>query len=473
MSAPREPLRIVTLSTVDLGGGAERIARELHESYASAGENSWLAVGTKRGRDPCTVQLPNRERRSAWTRAWMSAADALPAHGAGFRAAQVLREVVADPVRWVERERGREDFDFPGTSAVLALGGGTPDALHFHNLHGGYFDLGLLPELTRAAPAILSLHDAWMLSGHCAHSFDCGRWETGCGSCPALWIYPAVPRDATAFNWQRKRDIFARSRMHVAVPCEWLADRVRRSMLMPAAGELRVIPYGVNLDVFRPANKAAVRAELGLDPSRPVALVFANALRERSWKDSELFRGALERLGGAAAGAQWIALGETGPDLQVGAARLRRVASEPDDRKFARWYQAADVYVHPARADTFPLVVLEALACGTPVIGNAVGGVPEQIASDALLAGGRAGVQRCDATGVVVPAHDAAALAAAIDGVIALDAAGLATLSENAVRTARQKFDRRRHERDYLEWIYALVAERPRAGGSRETGEDL
>jgi glycosyltransferase involved in cell wall biosynthesis len=465
------PLTIVTVSTSDLGGGAERIARELHESYATAGEDAWLAVGTKRGDDANTVRLPNRERRSAWTRAWMAAADALPQRGAGFHVASALRDVVADPLRWAARRRGREDFDFPATTALLALHGRTPDLLHLHNLHGGFFDLRELPRLTARVPAILSLHDAWMLSGHCAHSFDCGRWETGCGSCPALWIYPSVPRDATAFNWRRKRQVFANSQLHVAVPCAWLADRVRRSMLMPATRELRVMPYGVNLDVFRPADKRAARVELGLDPSHPVVLVFANALRERTWKDSEAFRGALERLSGAAAGAQWIALGEEGPDLHVGAVRLRRVAPEPDDRRFARWYQAADAYVHPARADTFPLVVLEALACGTPVIGTAVGGVPEQIASASFIGGARDGVGHDAATGAVVPAGDPHALAAAIEGVLALDPTAHATLSANAARTAVLKFDRRRHERDYLGWIHALVAERSGAGASRDIKE--
>jgi glycosyltransferase involved in cell wall biosynthesis len=466
MTTVRRPLTVVTVNTWDSGGGAERIARELHQSYQAAGEDAWLAVGTALGTDPRTVRLPNRERRSAWTRAWMAAADALPQRGAGFHLARTLRDMVADPVRWAARRSGREDFDFPGTAALLGLHGRTPDLLHLHNLHGGYFDLREVPRLTERVPTILSLHDAWMLSGHCSHSLGCGRWETGCGSCPALWIYPAVPRDATAFNWERKRDIYARSRLHVAVPCEWLADRVRRSMLMPAVRELRVIPFGVDLDVFRAADRPSVRAGLGLDPSRRVMLVAANALRERTWKDSEAFRGALERLRGEAAAAQWIALGEEGPDLQVGAVRLRRVAMESDDRQLSRWYQAADAYVHPARADTYPLMVIEALACGTPVIGTAVGGVPEQIASASFIRGAheRAGLD--EATGAVVPAGDPLALVAAIEGTLALNSGVRAALSANAARTAREKFDRRRHAREYLDWIHALVAER--SGSPRE-----
>lgn len=465
-------LTILSVNSADLGGGAERIGRELHESYTAAGEDAWLAVGVKRGSDPRTSEVPNRAARSRWARAWITAADALPQHGAGFHVARLLRTLVAEPGRWAARRQGKEDFDFPGTAALLDLPARTPDVLHLHNLHGGYFDLGALPLLTSRVPTVLSLHDAWLLSGHCAHSFGCPRWETGCGECPALWIHPAVPRDATAFNWERKREVLAASALRVAVPCNWLADRVRRSLLMPATRELRVIPYGVNLDVFRPADRAAVRVELGLDPSRPVMLLFANSLRARTWKDSEMFRGAIGRLGGAAAAAQWIALGETGPDERIGAVSVRRVAAEPDDRKFARWYQAADAYVHTARADTFPLMVLEALACGAPVIGAAVGGIPEQIVSGAFIAGARGDEGPERATGALVEAGDAAGLAAAITAIVTLDAATRAALSANAARDAIARFDRRRYSRDYLDWIRTLATAPSGSGASGDSRED-
>ena len=154
---------------------------------------------------------------------------------------------------------GARTSTFPGRATSRALSPAPPDVVHLHNLHGGYFDLRELPALSRSRPVLLTMHDAWLLSGHCAHSFACGRWETGCGACPALWIHPSVPRDATALNWERKRALFARSALHVAVSSHWMADRVRRSILAPAVRELRVIPFGVNVDAVpsrRPAGGA-------------------------------------------------------------------------------------------------------------------------------------------------------------------------------------------------------------------------
>lgn len=448
---------ILTVNTADAGGGAERVARELHESYAAAGADAWFATGIRRSTVADVVEIPNLQHRSSWARAMNRLAAAMPPRGIGFRAARLLRDVIAEPSRGADRRRGFEDFNFPGTASLLELTPRRPDVLHLHNLHGGYFDLRALPTLSAQVPTVLSLHDAWLLSGHCAHSFDCGRWESGCGSCPALWIYPAVPRDKTAFNWERKRQIFERSALFVGVPCTWMADRVQRSILAPSVRALKVIPCGVDLECFRTEDKAAARAALGLDSTRLVLLTTATSLRSLTWRDSDAFREALQRLGAVAAGAQWIALGESGPDEQVGQVTIRHVAFEPDERRLVQWYQAADAYVHPARADTFPLMILEALACGTPVIASAVGGIPEQIVTTDTKGAVGEVMDPGKATGVLAVPGDAQSLGNAIDWFAALDASARAMMSANATRDAVSRFDRKRHAREYLQWIRALT----------------
>ena len=451
-------LTILSVNTSDAGGGAERVARELHESYLAAGTDAWFAAGFRRSTAPQVVEIPNLRHRRTWARAMNHVADTLPPRGVGFHAARLLRGAVAEPLRSARRRLGFEDFDFPGTASLLALTPRRPDVLHLHNLHGGYFDLRELPAISAQVPTIISLHDAWLLSGHCSHSLDCARWENGCGKCPALWIYPAVPRDETAFNWARKRELFARSALFVSTPCVWMADRVQRSMLAPAVRDLKIIPYGIDLGVFRTDDKRAARIALGLDPSRPVMLTTASSLRAQTWRDSAAFRGALERLGDAAASAQWIALGASGPDEQIGRVTMRHVASAPDDRELVQWYQAADAYVHPARADTFPLMILEALACGTPVIASAIGGIPEQILASAMPGADIGMMDPVHATGALVQPGDAWSLANAIEWFTALDASARAILSANAARDAAIRFDSDRHVREYLEWMRTLVA---------------
>ena len=58
------PLRVLTLSTSDVAGGAEAMARNLHRAYLAAGVRATMAVGTKRTNDPSVIDLSAREPRS-------------------------------------------------------------------------------------------------------------------------------------------------------------------------------------------------------------------------------------------------------------------------------------------------------------------------------------------------------------------------------------------------------------------------
>src|SRR5205085_2797415 len=227
---------------------------------------------------------------------------------------------LAEPSRAIAQEAGREDFDFPGTEHLLHLTPQKPDILHLHNLHGAYFDLRELPRLSREVPTILNVRDGWLMSGHCAFGLDCERWKTGCGDCPDLTLFPAIKRDATASNWQRKRLILGETRVHVATPSQWMMDRVQESIIAPAAIGTRVIPNGVDTNIFTPGDRRSARVAIGIDQNARLLLVAANGLRFNVWKDYQLLRSALEIL----RAREWpspvivLAVGEGSPAEHIG-----------------------------------------------------------------------------------------------------------------------------------------------------------
>jgi len=137
-----------------------------------------------------------------------------------------------------------------------------------------------------------------------------------------------------------------------------------------------------------------------------------------------------------------IALGEDAPPERIGHAVIRFIPFQEDTETVANYYQAADIYVHTARADTFPTGVLEALACGTPVVATAVGGIPEQIEEAR--------------TGFLVPVGDAAGLAARITQVF-LDHDLKQGMGMQAAESARQRFGLDRQVDAYLDWYHKLV----------------
>lgn len=455
---------ILQVSTADERGGAESVARNLFREYRLRGHRSQMAVGFKQGSDPDIFVVPNDEVRGGWERFWLSQSSLLEnLEVVGARRAARLVRLAGQPAKVIDEWMGIEDFHFAGTRRILDLAD-HPDIVHCHNLHGGYFDLRALQWLSAERPIVITMHDAWLLSGHCVHSLSCERWETGCGRCPDLTLYPAVRRDATAHNWQRKRRIYSGSRLHVATPCQWLMDKVQRSVLALGAVSTRVIPHGVDLTQFKATPRPLVRRHLGIPEDAEVLVFAANRIRQNIWKDYATMRTAVEMVSTAASNRRivFVALGDVGEPERIGTAEVRFVPYEKDPAAVARYYSAADLYIHAARVDTFPNVILEALACGAPVVGTAVGGIPEQIKGLASI-GGRIhplNTHCADkATGMLVPPGEPEAMAHAIVSLLR-DATLRQQLSANAIADAHQRFDLQRQVNNYLQWYGEILDDR-------------
>jgi glycosyltransferase involved in cell wall biosynthesis len=440
-------LRILQVSTYDTIGGAEKVACNLYQTYRERGYGSWLAVGHKLGIDPNVLLIPNHKKRGRQSRFLSddhSGPQSPALQGRSVSWLSTLADVIAEPGRALAHYRGIEDFRFAGTWKLLDLSPTAPDIVHCHNLHGRYFDLRALPWLSQQVPMVLTLHDAWLLSGHCAHSFNCERWKIGCGHCPDLTIDPGIRRDATAYNWRRKREIFKNSRLYIATPCRWLMQKVEQSMLTSAVIEARVIPNGVDLSIFRPANKKDARSALTIPQDARVILFTANAVRQNIWKDYQTVEDAVTIAATQMKGQNvlFVALGQDGKQERIGSAEVRFVSYQTKPAAVACYYQAADVYVHAARADTFPNTILEALACGTPVVATAVGGIPEQVEDER--------------TGFLVPAGNARALAERLTQLLS-DSGLTQRMGIWAAEAARRHFDLRRQAEAYLGWYKELV----------------
>jgi len=368
-------VNILQISSSDHGGGSERVAQNLLKAYQDRGHTSWLAVGGKKSDNSEILTIPHH-KVGGWSGFWWKLDSHLQLWDGQIQGVHIARRIfrgLAEPRRVIEKYRGIEDFNFPGTWRLLEMSLLQPDIIHCHNLHGGYFDLRVLPWLSHKVPVILNLRDAWLLSGHCAHSYDCNRWKTGCGNCPYLHTYPPVKRDATAYNWRRKRDIYQKSWLYVTTPSQWLMDKVRSSMLNGI--QYRVIPNAVNSSEFFPGNQLEARMILNLPQSAKIILLAA----QNEFKDFDTMEKALAQLDLENQGLLFVCLGRKGENKTVGKGRMIFRGFEKDITRMASYYRASEVYLHAAKEDNFPNAVLEAMACGIPVVATSTGGIPEQI----------------------------------------------------------------------------------------------
>ena len=151
---------------------------------------------------------------------------------------------------------------------------------------------------------------------------------------------------------------------------------------------LCVSPPGVDHEVFRPGERVAARAALGLAADGPVVLFVG---RLQPLKGIDVALAAFTRLAGDLPGARLLVVGgPSGPQGEEEAARLRSAASGLGERvrflppvphpALADYYRAADVLLVPSRSESFGLVAVEAQACGLPVVAAAVGGLAHVVA---------------------------------------------------------------------------------------------
>lgn len=445
----RAEMTVLSASAFESFGGAERIAVGLHRAYLHLGVDSWLALGTSSGTIERSLQIPNDRLRGPWARTILRAA--APASAASRRPgdaswalSRALR-MIAEPTRWSRVLLGHEDFDFPGTEHLLELPPRSPDVLHLHNLHGGYFDIRALPRLSRAVPTILTLHDAWLLTGHCAHPLDCPRFSEGCGSCPYPEMYVPMRREASAENWAVKRDAIAASRLHVATPSRWLARLVEQANVTSGLVECRVIPNGVDTRVFSPGNRADARTTLGLPAGPRIVLFAAREVEANPFKDFAALTKALAHVARShPEDVLLVALGSTRAPAAIEGARMVSVPFVDDPARVALYYRAADVYVHAARAENLPLAPMEAMACGIPVVASDVGGVPEVVADEV--------------TGLLTPVGDAYRMAERIE-LLLRDNDLRERLGAAGRRRVLERFDFADQVEAYLSWYEELARE--------------
>ena len=430
----------------------------LHRKYWELGYPARLFVGRGSVTQDGEALIPNDRYRSDLARAVRALARTGPAARSPRSMPRKLLDWMAEPRRRWRIHEGFEDFDFPATLPFLseALRGHSA-ILHLHNLHGGYFDLRALPALNRLAPVVLTLHDEWTYTGHCAHSSSCDRWTIGCGSCPDLKTYPAIPKDRTAQNFDLKRRIFAQTRIHLTTPSRWLMKRAQRSpLLSPAIVEARVIPNGVDTDVFHSGAAEDDRSRLDLPRGTKILLCAGSIARSDRRTSLPLLRSAVDQLGRLEVDATvvFIGSGQSSVAYENGV-RVYHRPFERDVLRMASYYRAADVYLHAAREDNFPTAVLESLACGTPVIATDVGGIPEQVNS--LWRSPRAAAIGVDsATGVLLPPVDEAGLRQAITALFTDDHLR-AELAKNAARIGRS-FSVERQVDETLAWYYEILS---------------
>ncbi|MBA2696822.1 MAG: D-inositol-3-phosphate glycosyltransferase [Actinobacteria bacterium] len=218
-------------------------------------------------------------------------------------------------------------------------------------------------------------------------------------------------------------------------------------------GKVHVVNPGVDLSVFSPGGRVAAREDVGL-PADAVVLLFVGRIQALKAPDVVLEAAArMIQRDQALAGRLVVAVlggrsgrGSRGPEAlqqladELGIGSVLRLVPSVTRSELAQWYRAADAVTVPSYSESFGLVAVEALACGSPVVAARVGGLPVAVGS----------------AGVLVPGHDPEQWAQALTELLADDepdrrAERARRATEHAARFSWE------HTVDDLEKVYAGV----------------
>lgn len=344
-------MNILHINQSDINGGAAIAGYKLHQGLLEKGLDSRLLVASPQTKSNFVAPIPRKMR---WEERIAPTTESL-----GFNYLQFVGSFVIPRHKFYQQA----------------------DILNFHNLHSGKFSYLALPLLNLNKPAVFTLHDMWSFTGHCAYSYGCDRWQTGCGKCPHLNSYPAVKKDNTHWEWWLKKIVYQLSKLTIVTPSKWLANKAKQSMLNRFS--IRYIPNGINTEVYQPFHKEECRFKLGISQDKKVLMFGAQDLKNPI-KGGDLLVKALKNLPETLkAETVILTMGNKGnlfsEDLGLKSFNLGYVTSELQK---AIAYSAADVFVLPTRQDNLPLVLQESMACGTPLVSFEVGGVPELVRNE-------------------------------------------------------------------------------------------
>jgi glycosyltransferase involved in cell wall biosynthesis len=166
-----------------------------------------------------------------------------------------------------------------------------------------------------------------------------------------------------------------KSSLNIVAMTDWIAQEANKSPVFKEY-HFEYIANGINCDVFHPLEKKLIREQLDI-PVNECVMLFVSEHIDNFRKGMDILIDALA-LVTSSVPFRIISVGKGKLSLPENI-KYYSLGSISDEKKLAQIYSCADIFVIPSREDNLPNVMVEAFACGTPVIGFPVGGMKQHI----------------------------------------------------------------------------------------------
>ena len=361
-------MKITILSTFDNLGGAAIAASRLNEALNNNGLSSNMLVQDKEG------NLTNIE---SIAQNW-------------FQKKLAFLRFAFDRYQFAFYEKNR-DVRFIFSQAEIGVDVHNhyliqqSDIIHLHWINFGFLSINSLEKLFKInKPVVWTLHDMWVFTGGCHYSRECTNYKRNCGNC-VQFLKNSSENDLSHQVWERKKEIFSKANLTIVTCSEWLAQKARESSLLEDK-MIVSIPNPIDSNVFRPIEKNVAKLYFKLSPYKKYILFGAVKISDvrkgfAYFAESlSILDVRLSNLKHQKFNIEIIIFGQAqASDFEGLPFKVNILGKLSDLETIAKAYSAASVFVSPSIEDNLPNTIMESMACGTPVVGFDVGGIPEMI----------------------------------------------------------------------------------------------
>jgi glycosyltransferase involved in cell wall biosynthesis len=335
-----------------------------------------------------------------------------------------------------------------------------PDVILLHWVTG-FVTAANLRELQLAlqVPVLWRMVDMSPFTGGCHYPNRCVGYQQHCGNCPAL--RSQKPEDLSFRNLMRRRK-WLKDLPLTFIPCTTESEELVKSSSIGREHIVHKIMISGDGQVFRPAaDKAFLRQSYGLPEDRFIFFFGCQHILDprkgfdRLTKNLDMLHARLseeERKRVLLVYASRYS--EVSPDIfPFEAISLSFAHSE---EQLASYYQLADVFISPSVEDAGPMMVVESVLCGTPVVAYRIG-----LAPDVLVDGWN---------GYSFPLQGPENLVDGMERLVRADKETFGQFCLNARTFAMERFNRAEEVKAYLDWIQKISQRQAYGDQTAEVG---